>query len=283
MTTPQKAGAWYEQFTREVYQALVSQDAIRNIDVRHDVILVGRSGASHQIDVFWEFEIAGSRYKTCVECKAYASPVKKAQIAAFSAILADIGNATGIFVTTQGYQSGAQKFARDRHIRLIVLNPTINTIEIDMQLISPVFLNVDIKLDNDACKPLVQAAGRTSFTYSVRGTGDTVILVDARGGKICTLNDFVRKQPSTSGHHDVSLAGHFLPTDIGPLPLASISYDLELHETREKLLISAEDAARAVVEDVLANTRQYVREDGTASFPENMVTSDDGSEDEDSE
>lgn len=258
-------GVWYERFARDVYQALVNQDAVRNVTVEHNVTLVGRSGATHQIDVFWEFELAGTRYRTCVECKAYSSSVKKTQIAAFATILQDIGNATGIFVTTEGYQSGAQKLAEDRHIRLIVLNPVIRAVGMEMQLLWPEYTNVDIRLDHEACKPILQAAGRTSFSYSRQGSGDSIVFVDASGDRRCTLNEFVRGRSTTDGHHSASLTGYFFDSEIGPLPLHSIQYDLTTHEIRESILVEAEDAVKAVIEDVLQNTCMYVHEDGSVA------------------
>jgi hypothetical protein len=46
----------------------LAQDGVTNIDVQHDVELQGKS-ALHQIDVYWEFEQGGIRYRTIVQCK----------------------------------------------------------------------------------------------------------------------------------------------------------------------------------------------------------------------
>ena len=48
----------YERFTQEIYQQLVNLDVVRTTKVKHDVKLEGRSGQKHQIDVYWEYEIA---------------------------------------------------------------------------------------------------------------------------------------------------------------------------------------------------------------------------------
>ena len=49
----------YERFTQEIYQQLVDSDVVKATTVQHNVKLIGRSGQKHQIDVYWEYEIAG--------------------------------------------------------------------------------------------------------------------------------------------------------------------------------------------------------------------------------
>ena len=116
---------------------MLHSDGVENINVLHNVKIIGRSGASHQIDVYWEFKLAGVTYKTCIECKHYNSSVKKSHIAAFSAVLEDIGNATGIFATTEGYQEGALLFAQAKGIRLLLVNPLLKTVGITMNTTIP--------------------------------------------------------------------------------------------------------------------------------------------------
>lgn len=65
----------YERFTQEIYQQLVNTDVVKATKVLHDVKLEGRSGQKHQIDVYWEYEIAGNKQKVAIECKNYNRPV----------------------------------------------------------------------------------------------------------------------------------------------------------------------------------------------------------------
>jgi len=66
-------GISYEELVQEIYQALLDgssdKDKIESTLVQHNVVLQGKSGTSHQIDVYWEFEIAGIKYATIVEVK----------------------------------------------------------------------------------------------------------------------------------------------------------------------------------------------------------------------
>lgn len=61
----------YEKFTQEVYQELVNTDVVKTTVVQHNVKLKGLSGCDHQIDVYWEYEIAGIKHKVAIECKNY--------------------------------------------------------------------------------------------------------------------------------------------------------------------------------------------------------------------
>jgi hypothetical protein len=101
----------YEKFAQEVYQELVNTDVIRATDVRHNVKLTGKSGQQHQIDVYWEYEIAGVKHKVAIECKNYNSTVSVGKVRDFYGVLSDLNNVAGIMVTKVGYQEGAKKYA----------------------------------------------------------------------------------------------------------------------------------------------------------------------------
>ena len=50
----------YEKFAQEVYRELAKTDVVKTIDVKHNILLTGRSGQKHQIDVYWEYEKSDS-------------------------------------------------------------------------------------------------------------------------------------------------------------------------------------------------------------------------------
>jgi hypothetical protein len=108
----------YEKFAQEIYQGLVDADAVKTTDVKHNVKLVGKSGQAHQIDVYWEYEIAGVKHKVAIECKNYNSTVSVGKVRDFYGVLSDLNNVAGIMVTTVGYQEGAKEFASHYGISL---------------------------------------------------------------------------------------------------------------------------------------------------------------------
>ena len=106
-----KKGAEYELFVKDVYECLNRADGLSDVQIQHDVKLMGAAGVEHQIDIFWTFKIGGVNYKVAVECKDYNSHVSKEKIEAFHSILHDIGNIHGIFSSKMGFQSGAILYA----------------------------------------------------------------------------------------------------------------------------------------------------------------------------
>ena len=115
----------YELFTREIYQQLVDADTIKATKVQHNVKLEGKSGQKHQIDVYWEYEIAGVIHKVAIECKNYSKPIAIGKVRDFYGVLSDLNNVAGIMVTKAGFQEGAKKFAKQYGISLKELrNPT---------------------------------------------------------------------------------------------------------------------------------------------------------------
>ena len=66
-------GTPFEKLTQEIYQAFcdfdTSEKGFKKLQVLHNVKIKGKSGTTHQIDVFWKFSLAGVDYCTLVEAK----------------------------------------------------------------------------------------------------------------------------------------------------------------------------------------------------------------------
>jgi Restriction endonuclease len=106
-----KTGKPYENLTRVIFQEILNQKEIPNVAVEQNVTLQGKT-ASHQIDVYWKFEVARVTHETIVQAKDWNKPVDQLHLLAFKEILDDLpGQPRGIFVTRSGYQKGAKQFA----------------------------------------------------------------------------------------------------------------------------------------------------------------------------
>jgi hypothetical protein len=128
-------GTPFEIIVQKIYQSIVNFDCddkgYKKIDVQHNISLVGKSGNSHQIDVYWAFELAGHTYKTIVEVKDWKTPVKKEQLHSFKSLLDDIpGFPVGYFVSKSGFQEGAINFARLHGIKLVQIEEQNHTLKI---------------------------------------------------------------------------------------------------------------------------------------------------------
>jgi hypothetical protein len=120
-------GANYELLTQQLYQKLLDYEhgQYKKITVQHDIQIVGKTSIKHQVDAYWEFELAGVHYKTIIEVKEWKSKVKKEQVMGFKAKIDDIsGFPTGIFVSKSGFQRGAIEYARVHGIKLVSIDET---------------------------------------------------------------------------------------------------------------------------------------------------------------
>ena len=106
-----KPGASLEKDVQRVYAFLLNMRD-EGVSVSNPMFMTGKSGEQHEIDVYYEFTRAGIRHRVAIECKDWATPVSKGQIQEFESKLRDIGNITGVVVARNGYQSGADGFAK---------------------------------------------------------------------------------------------------------------------------------------------------------------------------
>ncbi|MGI9068123.1 MAG: restriction endonuclease [Pyrinomonadaceae bacterium] len=114
-------GLAYERLVQRIFQAILTQKFVLNIDVRNNVRLTGII-TNHQVDVFWEFEVGDINYKTVVEVKDWNQPVGQGELMKFKAILDDLpGQPRGILVSRSGFQAGARRFASSNGIVLYEL------------------------------------------------------------------------------------------------------------------------------------------------------------------
>lgn len=116
-----------ESYVQYVYSSLLN---LRDdgVVVSSNVILVGKSGAKHEVDVYYQFEKSGVVHKVAFECKFKSRKVQKSDVIDFHGKLQDVGNIQGIFVSKSGYQQGAKDYADHYGIQLLTLNdlPTLN-------------------------------------------------------------------------------------------------------------------------------------------------------------
>lgn len=113
----------YEILVAKIVEGLAKLDGLKSSKVRHDVELVGISGASHQIDVLWEFEVEPIKHKILFQAKDWNKNVDFVALNTFSGVLRDFPEARGVLVTKTGYDKGnIDKLARSYGINLLVLD-----------------------------------------------------------------------------------------------------------------------------------------------------------------
>jgi len=123
--TATNTGISYEKLVTTIYENLLQQEDVENLEIKHNAHIQGRTSA-HQIDVYWRFKIGGVEYKTVVQCKDWKNKVSQTEVQAFDRILKDIsGQPRGIMITRTGYQAGAKRWAEAEGIILYTLREPI--------------------------------------------------------------------------------------------------------------------------------------------------------------
>ena len=61
-------GIPYEKMIQHIYQQILNCEGLDTINVQHNIILKGKT-TSHQIDVYWEFNLRGIVYRTVIQAK----------------------------------------------------------------------------------------------------------------------------------------------------------------------------------------------------------------------
>jgi hypothetical protein len=188
-------GKPYERLIQEIYSDILRLEGVNNIEVRHDVSLPGRSGSMHQIDVFWEFELAGIRHKVVIQAKDWSSAVDQGEVLKFAAVLDDIpGQPRGIMVARSGFQSGARTIATSEGIVLYELRAPkdsdfegrVKRIDIQLNTFVPEFRGFSFILDERYNKS-------NNINGTCGGRADQVFFLDEDGQPIESIHVAMQK------------------------------------------------------------------------------------------
>ena len=260
----------YEKFTQEIYQELVNADVLKTTKVQHNVKLKGRSGQEHQIDVYWEYEIAGTKQKVAIECKNYNKTVAIGKVRDFYGVLCDLNNVAGIMVTKVGYQKGAKEYASEYGISLKELR-TPNSGE---AIIGEVEMNFDISVRR--CLFLVDADYAETDKFSVTKykhfldwmslnnesswASSTHVplelvernIVNSNGVTIVTLEKIEKELPKDSDSDIVfKYEDAYVNTRWGKIKINEIKYEYEYKNEKKIIAIDAQDFVKAILKDAL--------------------------------
>jgi hypothetical protein len=141
-----ETGRGFELIVKAIYEALLQQESVKNLDIRHDVKIQGTS-TIHQIDVYWKFDAAQIVYETIVQVKKEKRRASQGEILQFAGVLDDLpGPPRGIFITRAGFQKGAIKVALSKGIILLQLTEFIERPQFTMTLDS--FALAELLLDS---------------------------------------------------------------------------------------------------------------------------------------
>jgi len=262
----------YEILAKEIYELLLREEH-STAKVLHNVNIQGKA-TKHQIDVYWEFKTAGTTHRVAIECKNYNSLVSIGRVRDFYGVLSDIGNITGIMISKEGFQQGAQKFAQYYGINLRELRETTSNEDWKNRI-----KNIEIKLQRENCKEfkfnidekwLVNNGYTGTGTVKISGNSNDIWLLDNQGKKIKTLLDIQNSEASNIiDKDDVKVHVHLfedgyiktMGNEVIKLHSIECHYEFSPKEIK-KIVLRGEDFVKAILKDVTTGNITFFNKDG---------------------
>ena len=270
----------YERFTQEIYQQLVNLDVVRTTKVQHDVKLEGRSGQKHQIDVYWEYVIAGNKHRVAIECKNYNSLVPIGKVRDFKGVLDDLNGVNGIMVTKVGYQEGAKKYAQEYGISLkelrtprygeTIIGEIKNHIHYEVRY---TLFQIDEAWAEKNGFDIDRYRKRLSFIFTSRTElWDSLpfiyierkddLLRDEKGRVVASLKELEKQIPDHPTEdfpfvfkfEDAYLDSRYL----GLVKVCAVKYDYNIHDQQQTIALDAGDLVKAILKDAQSNETDFV-------------------------
>jgi hypothetical protein len=266
----------YELLTKEIYEVLLKSEGL-TVDVKHNLEIQGKA-FKHQIDIFWEYKIAGITHKVAIECKNYNKNVSVAKVRDFFGVLSDIGNINGILVSKIGFQKGAKKYAEYYGINLRELRkPTdidwkgrVKTIHVDFKLISTKVEDLKFNLDEKWIRENIQFKGETEFEFTFEGMTTEFWIYDGKGNKTTTIYELENKLPHNWKTENNLIFirefddGYIINDKYGKMKINSIEflYNVKSGESRP-VIIDGTESAKAILKDAISGEIKFFNKDGT--------------------
>lgn len=267
----------YELLAQEIYQILLDSESVRTIKINHNILVEGISGQKHQIDVFWEYNLAGVVHKVAIECKNYNKRVSVGKVRDFSGVLRDIPNTIGIMLTTIGYQEGAIKYADTYGINLMVLRNPIESdwegrlkkITVDIRMFRPEIKERIVVIDEKWMHDNTDLT-RASFDSQIQGLSTDLVLIKANGEEITNFQTLDDNLPH-SWKSEMGLE-HTYPFDeayleypkLGKIKILGVKYIYNF-KTGEKqtLVIDGAEMAKVILKNVITGELLFFNKDGS--------------------
>ena len=265
-------GTEYELLVKYVYELLYRHEGIENIDIRHNVKLIGAGGVAHQIDIYWEFKHAGTVYKTAIECKDYKNPVSMDKISAFHSVLEDLGGVVGIFAAKNGFQSGAIKLAKQYGITPVeIRRPNdmdwegkIRNIHIDINYQYASNLKIRVDVDGKWAKE----NGITGFSMPLTDP-NFIVIDDIDNNDTQTLAELTKPLnadiPGKGNIKQHIYTNAFLINKMTEerYKILKLTFEYDVNVYTDFLDIYGDKVVSAIVKNITEGTTKYIRFDGS--------------------
>lgn len=263
------SGKEYEDLVAKIYSKLNKQDGFPNIKLQQNVKLKDKIGIEHQIDIYWEFQLAGIVYRMAVECKDHGRAVEMKDMEAFAHVLQEIGGINGIFVSKNGFQSGAVAVAKANGIQLMEIRKPnaddwegrIKDIHIDIVMKNTANIRPRIIADKEWCNENLQ--GQEVDTLQLHAMTNAVYIDDMVTGEKRTVQDIINMLPREHEAENLQWKQSYEMAFVihGDLKVKitdmEIMYDVQ--EAREEIVIRGDEVVAAIVKNLQSGNVDVIR------------------------
>jgi hypothetical protein len=266
----------YEKLTKEIYETLFKAQGIDTVQVKHNVKIMGTSGLAHQIDVYWEYNVAGVLHKVAIECKNYNKSVSIGHVRDFYGVLSDLKGVNGIMVTTMGYQNGAKEFASTYGINLKELRePTdgdwqgrIKTITIQMRMIVPQILERTPVFDKQWLESNRDFLAKYNNQFTMQGMANEIHIYNEREEIISNFHILDQQVPTASiatlgMEHTYDFPEAYLNLDpFGMMKISAVKYRYNVNVGTHEIKIDGSEGVLAILKDVFSGEISFFDKNG---------------------
>ena len=262
----------YEKFAQEIYNEILKNLYVKNMEVMHNVKLIGKSGQKHQIDVYWEYQYDNTTFKIAIECKNYNHTVSISKVRDFFGVLYDLEDVKGIMVTKKGYQEGARKFGEHYGIDLMELREpeegeaivAETTLTFDCSVRHRLFL-VDedwAKVHNLNIQLYKQQLDWLSFPVCDKWINATHIPLTTKEDKIRNsegkiiadirkLGEELSKKSQQDGDCVYHFEDAYVKTECGDIKIKEVKFEYENYAETKQIKIDAQNITKAILKNAI--------------------------------
>lgn len=264
-----------------IFASILNLDRANTIEVKRNVTLVGKT-TTHEIDVYWEYELGGIRYVTVVQAKDWAHAVNQGELLKFKAVLDDLPDQPrGVFVTRTGYQKGAFDFANAHGVLLYKFHEVgiparhsgVMTIVLNISTFLPHTTEIHLTHDADwLIKEGVRLKLNEIPAMRIAKEAEEVLLYDEQDVEALTVKELTdafysegsEEFPPTRVKHEFK-EPTFMKTGVAEFPrikLDAVEATITVEKVDQKITFKAEDFAAFVLGNMLEGTEQRFDKDG---------------------
>lgn len=256
----------YEKLVQSIVQDLLKEQGI-SVKVEHDIEIPDRNGINRQVDVYWEYRVAGVLHRVAIECKCWKRRIEIGDVDAIKGRMVETPGIRYVLVTTVGFQEGAELLAKNNDIVIYEIRPPVDadydgrvkTIEITFILRPPPeFVRVDTKINLDWYNTNKTPAMTAHLGSQILDTHATVI-EDHDQNSTATLMQVLNNSVTHFEPGDyqtvVPFSNAFLRSeDLPPIKLDSITIDYRIsNKSPSTQVIRLESGiASAIVRDSIS-------------------------------